>query len=314
MSFQRPAGEICDITCIILTYNEGLHIARAIRNALSFCREVVVVDSFSTDNTVDVARSEGAKLLQNRWVNYSRQFNWGLEHANITTGWVLRLDADEILEGDLIARIRRELPLLPDTVCGISMDRKHIFMNRWVRHGGRYPLRMTRLWRHGMGVVEDRWMDEHVIVSGDITHMKGGFSDWSLRDVSFLIEKHNGYATREAIDALAEKYDLFRRGGSSGREGHMPAQARLKRWLKNSIYNRLPLGVGPLGYFLFRYFFQLGFLDGPTGFIYHFNQGLWYRTLVDAKKFELEQAIVNCPDNEARLAVLMARTGLRLNQ
>jgi glycosyltransferase involved in cell wall biosynthesis len=314
MSIQPPTRNVCDITCIILTYNEALHIARAVRNARSFCRKVVVVDSFSTDGTVEIARAGGAEVLQNPWINHSRQFNWALEHAEVGTGWVLRLDADEIIEDDLVARIRRELPSLPATTCGISLDRKHIFMDRWVRHGGRYPLRMIRLWRHGMGVVEDRWMDEHVTVSGDIVHMKGGFSDWSLRDVTFLIEKHNGYATREAIEALAEKYGLFGRGSAFGDEGDMPAQAKLKRWLKNRVYNRLPLGVGPLGYFLFRYFAQLGFLDGPTGFIYHFNQGLWYRVLVDCKKYELEHAIAHCSDNEGRITVLKARTGLRLDQ
>jgi glycosyltransferase involved in cell wall biosynthesis len=313
MRVQEPVGDLCDITCIILTYNEAIHIARAVQNARSFCKEVVVVDSFSKDGTVEIARAEGARVLQNPWVNYSRQFNWGLEHADVATEWVLRLDADEIIEDDLVARIRSELPKLPVTTCGISLDRKHIFMDRWVRHGGRYPLRMIRLWRHGQGVVEDRWMDEHVTVNGDIAHMEGGFSDWSLRDISFLIEKHNGYATREAIDALAEKYGLFGRSGSFGAEGDMPAQAKLKRWLKNRVYNQLPLSLGPLTYFLYRYFVQLGFLDGRTGFIYHFNQALWYRTLVDCKKYELEQAIAHCSDNEARIAVLTERTGLRLD-
>jgi hypothetical protein len=185
-------------------------------------------------------------------------------------------------------------------------------MGRWVRHGGRYPLRLLRLWRHGLGEVEDRWMDEHVLLrEGRTITMPGAYSDACERDIAFFVAKHNGYAAREAIDVLARRYGLFGAvrdisAQSSGR------QAKLKRWVKENVYNRLPFGIGPLAYFLYRYFVQFGFLDGREGLIYHAMQGLWYRFLVDVRVLELERAIQGCTTREDRLAALRDATGLKL--
>lgn len=299
------------ITTIILTHNEELHIARSIASARSYGSDVLVVDSFSSDRTVEIAREAGARVMQNRFENYARQFNWALEHGEVASDWIVRLDADEIIGPDLAQRISRELPGLPADVAGITFDRRHIFMGRWVRHGGRYPLRLLRLWRRGKGVVEDRWMDEHVVIDeGRILHMAGQFDDASLKDLTFFTAKHNGYATREAIDVLDGRYGLL--GGSEVAVESAGKQAAFKRWIKEKVYNRLPFGTGPLIYLLVRLFPQLGILDGPTGITYHVLQGFWYRFLVDAKVMELEQLIADAPDRETRLARLRAATGLKL--
>lgn len=300
------------ITAVILTHNEDMHIARAVASARQICSDVVVIDSFSTDRTVELAEAAGARVLQNPWVNYARQFQWGLDNGGVETRWVLRLDADELIGSDLAARINAQLPGIAADVAGVTFDRRHIFMGRWIRHGGRYPLRLLRLWRTGQGEVEDRWMDEHVLVSGGRTvHMKGEFDDASLRDIAFFVTKHNGYAAREAIDVLDQRYNLF------GRVDDLTAQnsgwqAGFKRFVKQKIYNRLPFGTGPFCYFLFRYFLQLGFLDGRSGLIYHFMQGFWYRFLVDIKLVELEAAIAGLTTREERIAVLAKATGLKL--
>src|SRR5262245_38330581 len=128
------------IAVVILTHNEERHILRALASAAGFAIEKFVIDSFSTDRTTDLARAHGAVVLQNKFINYAKQFQWALDHAPITASWIIRLDADEIIEADLAARIRDELPHLPDDVVGINLKRKHIFMGRWIRHGGRYPL------------------------------------------------------------------------------------------------------------------------------------------------------------------------------
>jgi glycosyltransferase involved in cell wall biosynthesis len=158
------------LTVVILTFNEARHIERSIASVVGFAFEVVVIDSFSSDDTVEIARRHGARVLQNRFVNQSQQFQWGVDNGNITTDWTMRLDADEVIEADLAAELVLTVPRLPQDIVGINFDRKHIFMGRWIRHGGRFPLRLLRVWRTNQGRVEDRWMDEHIVVSGGGTN------------------------------------------------------------------------------------------------------------------------------------------------
>ncbi len=298
-----------DLTVVILTKNESLHIARALENITGLAKDVVVVDSFSTDDTVAIAKAHGAVVLQNKFINHAKQFQWALDNAEIRGQWVMRLDADELIEADLRANLERRLPMMPNDVVGINLKRKHIFMDRWVRHGGRYPLVLLRIWRNGNGRIEDRWMDEHMVVWGGRTvTLDGGFADHNLNDLTFFTTKHNGYATREAIDVLIQRRNLVPRDEALNTKS-ASAQAAIKRMLKESVYNRLPFTVSALLYFLWRYVFQLGFLDGRSGLVYHFLQGYWYRFLVGAKLMELEHAIKDLSDHEEIKARLLMLTG-----
>ena len=300
------------LAIVILTYNEERHIARALASVALIATEVFVVDSFSADRTVELARSHGATVLQNRFVNYARQFQWALDNAPITASWIMRLDADEIIEADLATRIRDELPRLPDDVGGINLQRKHIFLGRWIRHGGRYPLVLLRIWRRGLGRIENRWMDEHMILQGGRTiTLEGGFADHNLNDLTFFTDKHNKYATREAIDVINERHGLFPRDVDLSREGSR--QAAVKRWIKEKIYNRIPYQISTPAYFLFRMVVQLGFLDGKEGLVYHGLQGLWYRFLVGAKVDELETAIAHLREPVLIRAELRRLTGLAVD-
>lgn len=300
------------VTVVILTYNEDKHIARCLAAIASLATRVVIVDSFSTDRTVEIARGLGAEVLQNPFINYAVQFQWALDNAGITTPWVMRLDADEVIEPDLAAEIIATLPTLGSGVAGVNLHRKHIVFDRWIKHGGRYPLTLLRIWRTGQGRIENRWMDEHIIVwGGETVTLKGSFADHNLGNLSYFIRKHDDYATREAIDVLNQRYGLFARDEDLSREG-TSLQAAAKRWVKEKVYNRLPFWLGPLGYFLYRYFFQLGFLDGKPGLIYHFLQGFWYRFLVGAKVYEFDRTLAPCPDAASRLAALRQLTGKAL--
>lgn len=301
------------VSVIILTYNEALHLERAIRSVQSFASQIIVVDSFSNDDTTVIAKRCGAIVLQNTFVNQSVQFNWALDNAPIWGDWILRLDADEIIETDLARTISTQLPALPIDVVGVKLKRKHIFMNRRIRHGGRYPLLMLRLWRRGYGRVEDRWMDEHVVVSGGRTvTFEGGFSDHNLNDLTYFTDKHNKYATREAIEVLNQRYGLFAKDKSLTTTS-ASAQAALKRFIKEKFYNRIPFTLSALLYFLWRYIFQLGFLDGRSGLVYHFLQGYWYRFLVGGKVMELETAISHLHSKQGIIDELSRLTGHKLN-
>lgn len=302
-----------DLAVVILTFNEARHIERAIACVRPIARDILVVDSFSTDGTEEIARRAGARVLQHPFTNYARQFQWALDRGQIKASWIMRVDADEVVEPDHVAQINARLPMLGPDVVGVTSDHKHIFMGRWIRHGGRYPLRLLRLWRRGHGRIEQRWMDEHMIVEGGRTiHFSGGFADVNLQDLAFFTDKHNRYATREALDVLIRKYRLVV-PDIEPPEARLGRQARLKRWFKEQIYNRLPFWLGPLCYFLFRYIFQLGFLDGREGLIYHFLQGFWYRFLVGARLVEMERELADCHTNDTRRTRLQTLTGYKID-
>jgi glycosyltransferase involved in cell wall biosynthesis len=300
------------LAVVILTHNEERHISRAIASVAAIASEVFVVDSFSTDRTVALATAQGATVLQNKFINYARQFQWALDNAPITAAWIMRLDADEVIEADLAARLRSELPQLSPDIVGVSLKRKHIFLGRWIRHGGRYPLTLLRIWRRGHGRIENRWMDEHMIVWGGRTvTFDGGFCDHNLNDLTFFTDKHNRYATREAIDVINQRRALFSRDVDLTEKSSR--QAAIKRWIKEKLYNRIPYQISVPAYFLFRMILQLGFLDGKQGLVYHGLQGLWYRFLVGAKVDELEAAIAHLDDPAAARAELCRLTGLAVD-
>ncbi|WP_027524867.1 glycosyltransferase family 2 protein [Bradyrhizobium sp. Ec3.3] len=303
---------MAELAVIILTHNESIHLERALQHIKKIANEIFVVDSFSTDNTVEIAESFGATVLRNKFVNYAKQFQWALDNAPITSTWIMRLDADEIIEPDLAAEIAKKLPALSSDVVGINLRRKLVFMDRTIRFGGRGILVLLRIWRRGFGEIEDRWMDEHMIVRGGATiTFDGGFADHNLNDLTFFTEKHNKYATREAIDALNQRLQFMPRP-----EGLSIAassfQASAKRLLKEKVYNRIPFQLGAGAYFLYRYFFKFGFLDGKEGLIYHVLQGFWYRFLVGAKIEELQRSISNLTDPEEIRRELQRVTRLSL--
>ncbi|PJG55628.1 glycosyltransferase family 2 protein [Bradyrhizobium forestalis] len=300
------------LSVIILTYNEEKHLDRALESVAGIASEVFVVDSFSTDSTVEIAKRHNAIVLQNPFVNQAKQFQWALDNAPIRSDWVMRLDADEYIEADLVAEIRARIPTLPSEVTGVNLKRKLVFMERTIKYGGRGILVMTRIWRRGYGKIEDRWMDEHIFVrDGRTVTFQGGFADHNLSGLSSFTDKHNRYATREAVEVLNQRLHFMRPTAALSRSGSS-SQASIKRFLKESFYNRIPFQISSLAYFLYRYLFLLGFLDGREGLIYNVLQGFWYRFLVGSKVEELERAVRHLREPDAVAAELARLTGLKI--
>jgi glycosyltransferase involved in cell wall biosynthesis len=301
------------LAVLMLSYNEAIHLPRCLDHIQPLAQQIFLVDSGSTDRTVEIAASRGVHVLHHPFQNYARQFQWGLDNAPIAADWVMRLDPDEIIEPDLAEEIARELPLLPLSVNGVILNRKTIFQGRFLRHGGRYPLLLLRIWRRGTARIEDRWMDEHMVLTeGRTVAFRGGFADHNLNDLTFFTEKHNHYASREALDILNQRMGLFP-SSPDARTATTARQAKWKRWLKESVYNRIPFELSATLYFLFRYVVQLGFLDGRRGFTYHVLQGFWYRFLVGAKLRELEQAAAQAKSPEELRAELTRLTRRKLD-
>jgi glycosyltransferase involved in cell wall biosynthesis len=276
-----------DISVIILTYNEEMHIERCIENVQSFAREIFVVDSFSSDDTINIAQKLNARVYQNKWENnHAKQFNWALENLPIQTTWVLRLDADEYLYSELIEEINTKLDTLPKDVSGVVFKRRHIFLGKWMRRGT-YPVKLLRLFRYQKAVCEQRWMDEHIqLLEGRAVEFEHDFADHNLNNLSWWTQKHNGYAIREAIDLLDIELDLL---GQKQEIVQLSEQAATKR-AKKLKYAKQPLFWRSFAYFIYRYIVKGGFLEGKESFLWHFLQGWWYRTLVDAKILEIKKA------------------------
>ena len=287
-----------DITAIILTFNEEIHIRRCLDRICPLVKEVFIIDSYSKDRTLDIVKefqkSQDAAgdtkitVLQNKWVNYATQFNWALDNAHIKTAWTLRLDADEYLCEDLVEELNSKLDKEPEDVTGISFLLRRVWMGRIIRRG-LPPIRQMRLFRTGKARSEVRQMDEHIeLLEGHGVDYNGEWADDNLNDISWWTQKHVGYAIREATDLLDIEYNLT--GASDeDRNRNITSDARAKRMRKHS-YAKKPLFFRAFAYFCYRYFFRLGFLEGQEGFMWHFFQGLWYRTLVDAKVYEVKKA------------------------
>lgn len=276
------------LAVLILTHNEEKNIGKCLRSVLPLTDRLHVVDSGSDDATVAICRSLGAAVAVRPWTTYADQFNWGLDHFDFGTDWVMRLDADEELTPELVAALRQFLAQPDPDVTGVYVRRRVYFMGRWIRHGGYYPTWLLRVFRRGAGRCEATWMDEHILLDrGRSVRLHQDIIDHNNKDLTFWTDKHNRYANREVLD-VAE-----RRGGGDAAGRLAPTlaggQAQVRRWAKERVYGRAPLFVRPFLYFLYRYFLRLGFLDGREGLIFHFLQGFWYRFLVDAKLFERDR-------------------------
>src|SRR5574343_478701 len=275
------------LVAIILSFNEELHISRCICSLKNAVTDILVVDCYSTDRTVAIAESLGARGVQHEWLNYASQFNWALTQLAEDIDWVLRIDADEVLSIDLVKQIHTSLPSLDSSVNGVYWQRRMTFQGRLIRHGGVFPIQVLRLFRYGQGHCENRWMDEHIKVTGKTINFNGEMIDDNLNSLTWWVDKHNKYASREAIDLLNLKYRFMPHDSVANLKGG--EQVGVKRWLKEEVYARLPEGFRALGYFFYRYVLRFGFLDGRAGAIFHFLQGFWYRYLVDAKLAEVDR-------------------------
>ncbi len=279
-----------DITLVVLTKNEEINIERCVRSCLNVVKRMVIIDSYSNDNTEELCMSlkkECASnnvildFYQNDWVDHSTQFNWGIDNTLIDTEWILRLDADEYLTDELAEEIISKLHKVDNDVNGIAINRRVVFMGKWIKHGGMYPRYLVRLFRNGYGRCEKRKMDEHIVVEGKIIKFSNDFIDENKKDLSWWIVKHNGYSDKERKEYV---------NSQNNREKIMPinshTQAARIRFIKEKIYYNLPILLRAKLYYFFRYYVLFGFLDGTEGRIFHFLQAYWYRFLVDAKIFE----------------------------
>lgn len=237
------------VSCVVLTLNEELNLPAALRS-LAQAEQVVIVDSGSVDETIDLAYALGAEVLENPWPGYAKQRNWALLHPMIRHDWILFVDADEQIRPDGWREIETFVADPADHRAADFRRTVRLF-DRELKHGGFSSARVTRLLHRDYGHFLERPVHEHAVVKGSVHHMsipivhedRKPFADW--------VERHNRYSS---LEAEARLRPLGR--SPSGR-------AAVKQRVRVHLWPRLP--ARPLLFFLYVYVFRLGFLDGKAG-------------------------------------------------
>jgi glycosyltransferase involved in cell wall biosynthesis len=271
---------------VVLTWNEEENLARCLESLSPLGCPVFIVDSGSTDATLDIARRYRAHCFHHAFQTHNEQWAWALGNLPLESEWVFGLDADQSLTPELAAELKHRFsnPIAAD-IDGFYVTRRQIFRGRWIRHGGYYPKRLLKIFRLGK-VLFDRTdlVDHHFYVSGRTMILDHDIVEDNRKedDIIFWIQKHTRYATLVA----AEEYQRGNGHAAPIRPALLGSPDQrglaLRAW-----WRRLPLFVRPSLYFIYRYFGLGGWMDGKQGFLFHFLHAYWFRVVVDAKLDEI---------------------------
>lgn len=278
---------MADITAIILTKNEELNIEKCILSIKSLVKRILVIDSYSTDRTVELAEKLGAEVHAHVFENHAKQFVYGLNTFKIETQWVLKLDADEELTEEAVKEIEEICSSNKNTdINGIELRFEIIFMGKSLRHGGAYPFTKLCVFKYGIGSMEERNLNEHIVLKeGRYVKVKSDSIHRDYKDLTHWINKHNDYATKEVMDFYSGENQFEQLN-------NMDKKTRRRRIIKYKIFYKLPAGIRNRLYFIYRYYFRLVFLDGKEGRIFTYLQAYWYHYLIDAKLYEKQKSDV----------------------
>jgi glycosyltransferase involved in cell wall biosynthesis len=287
MSETIPTARV-PLTVLFTTRNEEANIERSLQSVAGFADQIFVLDSESDDRTVEIARRY-ADEVQNLAYEHGRIipwiFQWGLDHLPIRNEWVLILEADQSLPPELKNEIAALLARPGVRENGFYIRRRQIFRGKAIRFGGYGNKYLLKLFRRSQAELDPVEQDTRVYVRGTVGRLRAPLEEWNRKEdaILFYLQKHLRYA-----EAFAQEERERRRTGLpwklTPRLLGTPDERVL--WLKSRWY-RMPLYLRPALYFLYRYFFLLGILDGKNGFVFHFLQAFWFRFIVDVRLEEL---------------------------
>ena len=276
------------VTILIPVKNEAHNLPRCLKS-VQWADEIVVVDSHSSDESVSIAESLGATVVQFSFNGtWPKKKNHALQNVNFKNEWVFILDADEVLHRDAEAEITNVIANSDPIVSGYWINRRFMFMGKWLRHAY-YPNWNLRLFRHAKGRYEkltdistesgDNEVHEHVIVTGKVGYLTTEMDHYAFPTVEVFVEKHNRYSNWEARVAI-DRYL------ADGRSDIQNASVGVRRHLKR-LSHQLPFR--PLLRFIYVYVWQMGFLDGIEGYYFARLHGM-YELLCVAKTYEVRKA------------------------
>ncbi|MEK7257283.1 MAG: glycosyltransferase family 2 protein [Bacteroidota bacterium] len=269
---------------VILTFNEEHHLPRLLESIAPLQAPIFILDSGSTDRTLEIAEINGAVTEYHPFENHPLQWDFALRTFAVETPWTIGLDADQIVTPELLEMLKNfDDSAIPASVNGIFFNRKNYFKGKWIRHGGYFPKYLLKMFRTGAGHSDlNQNMDHRFVVPGETMVWKTGYlieENLKENDIEFWIAKHNRYSTLQAREEIERKTGARSNGIQPKLFGNPDQRIA---WFKNHWFNA-PLFVRPMLYFTWRYVFKLGFLDGKQGFIFHFLQAFWYRLIIDIK-------------------------------
>ena len=274
---------------IVISFNEEIHLPRLLSSIKSLNAATYILDSGSTDNTINIATEFGCTIKTNPFVNHPKQWHEALTTFDIKTPWVICLDADQIVTDELLVQLQNFKDEDFKDVAGIYFNRKNIFKGKWLKHGGYFPIYLLKMFRVGVGYSDlNENMDHRFIVPGKTIIWKTGYiieENYKENQISFWINKHNRYSDLVAT----EEWERLQQLRTQTLKPNLFGSPDQKKAFLKSIWWKMPLYVRPFIYFFHRYFIQLGILDGKQGFVFHFLQAFWFRLVVDIKIDEIKK-------------------------
>ncbi len=278
-----------EISFIILTFNEEQHLPRLLASIAGLEAQIYILDSGSTDKTLAIAADYQAIVKTNSFVNHPKQWDFALKNFEIHSPWIIGLDSDQIVSAELYQKLENfKNDDIETTINGIYFNRKNYFRGQWLRHGGYFPKYLLKMFRNGVGFSDlNENMDHRFIVTGKTIIWKNGYlKEENLKEnnISFWLAKHNNYSDKLAKEEV-ERIQNLRNQTIKGRFFGGSPDEKIA-FLKN-IWWKLPLYLRPFLFFIYRFIFQLGILDGKQGRLFHFLHAFWFRLMIDVKIEEL---------------------------
>lgn len=264
---------------VVLTFNSASIVRETIGQALKVSQNIFVVDSGSKDGTADIAREMGCEVVDRAFVNYSEQRNWAISQVSGKYQWQLHLDADEVLDEEAVSAIGKVLSG-SNKFDAYLIKRRDYFMGKMLRFSGVNPWHL-RLFKSGVGQCENRLYDQHFVSTQATGKLSGVMLDKNVSSMADWTARHNRWSDLEADQILQEKTV-----SSDVLQPRLFGDSRERTRFIKGVYYKLPIGMRALSYFIYRYLFRLGFLDGVVGFYFAVFQAFWFRMLVDAKIYE----------------------------
>jgi len=281
---SAAAPVVARLSALILTRNEERNLPGCLESLAGWCADIHIVDSFSTDRTVELASKYTEKISQHAFEGHTRQRAWALQNLPFEHAWVIALDADHRVTPELRDELIRFFDNPPIDIDGLYVKRREIFRGRWMRFGGYYPKYMLKIFRRGAAFLDDHEFDYRFYVQGKTRTLGHDLLEANENEsrISFFIEKHAKFASELAAE------ELQRRAGLQYliKPSLLGNADQRTLWLK-TLWLRLPLYTRPFLLFIYRYFLRLGFLDGKEGFIFYFMQSFWFRLMVDIRIDEM---------------------------
>jgi glycosyltransferase involved in cell wall biosynthesis len=275
------------VSVLVPTLDEELNLPECL-DSLAWADEVFVVDSYSRDRTIEIARARGAQIVQHPFESYSRQKNWALDTLPFRNEWVLIVDADERVTRELRCEIESILPTADRA--GYYLNRRVVFLGTWIRHAGWYPSWNLRLFRHRLGRYDDREVHEHVVLNGPVGYLRNDLWHLDRRGLEAFVARHNHYSTFEAAARFKAERDAPDRARLPISFVASPVQR--KRFVRERVWPRVP--AKPMALFVYMYVVRRGFLDGRAGLalcLFHaFQEFMVGLKLAELRRLSSEQA------------------------